>query len=77
VSNVRNTAIITVLNSVHGSDKMGITEVFWCDHCTRSEAMETFNGELWSSDDTLQTIDGDVISQRDYADSYFTQWLGW
>jgi hypothetical protein len=29
------------------------------------------------SDDTLQTIDGDVISQRDYDDSYFTSdWDG-
>jgi hypothetical protein len=64
-------------NSVNAVTRWGTTEVSWCDHCTHCEAIETINGELWASGDTLQTIDGDVISQRDYDDSYFTSdWDG-
>jgi hypothetical protein len=77
VSNVRNTYHNHEFNSVNVVTRWGTAEVSWCDHCTRSEAMETINGELWASGDTLQTIDGDVISQRDYDDSYFTSdWDG-
>jgi len=65
------------INSVNTVTRWGRTEGYWCDHCTSYHAIETSNGELWSSEDTLETHDGDVISQSDYAESYFTSdWDG-